>query len=213
MRIMFLICVFLSFASVAYAATPSFDCKKASGQVEELICKDDELAGLDNLMAKVFAESEKKASSEKDPEQIVAYLKTYQRGWAKGRNECWKATEGNAIRECVVTEYERRISELQAFWDLNEKSEAGRLLFTCDDKDRTAFYLTAYKGTPLPAALIEHGGVHEAYVATRTASGVKYEGDFGKYVWNKGDQAFAVFNQNQPGLKCRLSEDVKKVAP
>ncbi|MGB6188236.1 MAG: hypothetical protein WBF70_06640, partial [Aeromonas molluscorum] len=33
-----------------------------------------------------------------------------QRGWIKGRNECWKADD---LRQCVLTNYQQRITELQ----------------------------------------------------------------------------------------------------
>lgn len=89
----------------ASAANPSFDCAKASHEVEELICKDAELAGLDRSLANLYGIVMKNTSAN---EQKM--LKAEQRGWVKGRNDCWKSDDQ---RGCVKREYETRISELK----------------------------------------------------------------------------------------------------
>jgi uncharacterized protein len=105
------------------AATPSFDCAKADGDVERLICKDPQLAGLDRKLDGVY-----KAASAKATGDMVALLKSEQRGWVKGRNDCWKANGNetwitatwtvNTVRACVDAQYRLRISELQSTWQL-----------------------------------------------------------------------------------------------
>lgn len=90
---------------LACAATPSFDCAKAAGAVETLICKDAALAALDNELATLYP----KALSNLSPEQLKTE-KAMQRGWIKGRNDCWKAKD---LRQCVEENYQQRITELQ----------------------------------------------------------------------------------------------------
>jgi len=85
--------------------TPSFDCAKASHEVEELICKDAELADLDRSLADLYAVVLKNT-----PASEQKMLKAEQRGWVKGRNDCWKSSDE---RGCVKREYEVRISELK----------------------------------------------------------------------------------------------------
>ena len=51
---------------LASAAAPSFDCTKASGSVETLICKDAGLAALDNELAALYP----KAIAALSPEQL-----------------------------------------------------------------------------------------------------------------------------------------------
>ena len=51
-------------AGTAMAEGPSFDCSKASGSIEELICKDKELSSLDHELAGVYAEAIKIATSQ-----------------------------------------------------------------------------------------------------------------------------------------------------
>jgi len=96
-------CALLS--NAAFAAKPSFNCNKASHEVEKLICADDELAKLDvsltnlyNVLLKNIPTAQKKQ------------LKAEQSGWVKGRNDCWKAADQRA---CIKGEYEARISALK----------------------------------------------------------------------------------------------------
>jgi uncharacterized protein len=94
----------------AFAAKPSFDCAKAAGSVEELICKDDELAALDRKMTEVYETALKKT-----PNSELNALKVFQRGWVKGRNIAlhaggflgYPSSHGG-----VKSKYEVRISEL-----------------------------------------------------------------------------------------------------
>ncbi|MGH8601508.1 MAG: lysozyme inhibitor LprI family protein [Gammaproteobacteria bacterium] len=87
---------------------PSFDCSKTAGQVEESICSDPKLAALDVDLARLYA-----AASAKADGQELKTLRAYQRGWIKGRNECWKAI-GVSMRECVEASYRKRIGELRS---------------------------------------------------------------------------------------------------
>jgi len=89
----------------APTAHPSFDCAKASHEVEKLICKDAELANLDRSLAELYGVVLKHSSPSEQKQ-----LKAEQRGWVKGRNDCWKSSDQ---RGCVKREYEARISELK----------------------------------------------------------------------------------------------------
>ena len=105
------------------AGTPAFNCAKADGEVETLICKDAQLAVLDRKLDGVY-----KAASAKATGAVSSQLKAEQRGWVKGRNDCWKAngTETwitatwtvNTVKACVDAQYRVRISELQSTWQL-----------------------------------------------------------------------------------------------
>lgn len=90
---------------LVHAAQPSFDCRKTSHEVEQLICKDAELAALDRSLASLYNTLLKHtlASEQKS-------LKAEQRGWVKGRNDCWKSSDQ---RGCIKAEYEARIRELE----------------------------------------------------------------------------------------------------
>ncbi|MCG6897211.1 MAG: lysozyme inhibitor LprI family protein [Thiocapsa sp.] len=97
--------VFCLAAPLAQASQPSFDCSNASHEAEELICKDSELASLDRSLAELYA-----AALKNTPAGEQGTLKAEQRGWVKGRNDCWKSDDQ---RGCIKAEYESRISELK----------------------------------------------------------------------------------------------------
>lgn len=95
-----------SFAPTATktAQGPSFSCAAvAPGSMEALICEDPELSALDRQMAGIWKAALAKSGGNRT-------LKATQRGWIKGRDECWKETDHAA---CIKTQYQQRISELQ----------------------------------------------------------------------------------------------------
>jgi uncharacterized protein len=89
----------------AWAASPSFDCAKAQSSVEKLICNDAELAELDRSLSSLYGTLLKHT-----PASGQKTLKAEQRGWVKGRDECWKSDD---MRGCVKSEYESRIRALK----------------------------------------------------------------------------------------------------
>ncbi len=113
----------LGCASLAASAQgPSFDCTKAKGQVERQICADPALAALDRQLDAVY-----KAATAKATGQLGAALRTAQRSWVKGRNDCWKATQQtwitanwtvDTVPDCIDAQYRLRTAELQAVWQL-----------------------------------------------------------------------------------------------
>lgn len=93
------------FSAPAFAAKPSFNCSKATHEVEKLICNDDELAALDVKLNDLY-----KIVYNNTPTAAQKRLKSKQIGWSKGRNDCWKVDDQRA---CVRGEYETRINELK----------------------------------------------------------------------------------------------------
>ncbi|WP_295392727.1 lysozyme inhibitor LprI family protein [uncultured Thiodictyon sp.] len=89
----------------AWAADPSFRCSKVAHEVEDLICKDGELADLDRQLSGLYG-----VVLRHTPPSQQRQLKSEQRGWLKGRNDCWKDSDQ---RGCVKAAYEDRIRELQ----------------------------------------------------------------------------------------------------
>jgi len=110
--------------AIAFANQPSFDCAKVKKDSSEgVICSSDALMDLDRELASVYKEALKKAS--KDDR-----LKAEQRGWIKGRNDCWKAENEE---QCMVGEYKARIDELKKKYHLSgKKSEAGNTKYAFD---------------------------------------------------------------------------------
>ena len=97
------------------ANQPSFDCSKVKKDSSEgLICVSDELMDLDKELSKVYKQALTKASKDD-------MLKAHQRGWIKGRNDCWKAENE---KKCMADQYKTRINELKKKYDLSDTSNA-----------------------------------------------------------------------------------------
>jgi len=96
---------FALLSTPAFAAKPSFNCSKATHEIEQLICSDDELAALDVSLNNLY-----KAVLKNTPAAAQKRLKSEQIGWSKGKNDCWKADDKRA---CTKSEYETRINELK----------------------------------------------------------------------------------------------------
>ncbi len=109
--------------AAARAEAPAFHCGKVQGEVEKLICSDAALASLDRKLDAVYRSALAKASG-----PMARPLKAEQRGWVKGRNDCWKANGQETwitatwtvrtVRACVDAQYRLRTAELQAVWRL-----------------------------------------------------------------------------------------------
>jgi len=101
-------------ATSLYANQPSFDCAKVKKDSSEgIICGSDVLMDLDNKLSAVYKKALAKASKDD-------MLKAEQRGWIKGRNDCWKAEDE---AKCMVGQYTMRIDELKKKYDLSATSK------------------------------------------------------------------------------------------
>lgn len=88
-------------------AGPSFSCSAVEkGSMEEIVCQNPSLSAMDLKLNGMYKQALVK--SKNDP-----MLKAEQRGWIKGRNECWKEQDKPA---CISREYTQRMTELQNKW-------------------------------------------------------------------------------------------------
>ena len=148
----------------AQSVSPSFDCSKASGEVEELICADAELAALDRKLSEVYQNALAAWPAEEASKQ-----KALQRGWIGGRNDCWKQDE---VRSCVEREYQTRTVELQI--------QSGQLMaptpigYACEGGENQPFFVTFYSETDPPSAVITYGNDQVIAFSAPAASGSKY---------------------------------------
>jgi len=187
--------VALSFAWIAgaaVAAAPSFDCSKVeAGSIEELICHDDQLSALDGKMAAVFAAATDKASNEHPP-----VLKAEQRGWIKGRNDCWKSDNK---RRCIEQSYELRIAELQARYRLVQAT--GPVSYVCDGRSAKEVIATFFQTEP-PTAVAEFGDQTSLMYRQAAASGTKYQGR-NETFWEHDGEALITWGYGSPEMHCQ----------
>jgi len=176
---------------------PSFDCAEAASDVLELICSDAELAKADRDLAQVYSAA--RATVERldaGRAEASAELRAEQRGWIKGRDDCWKAED---MRACVAGSYHERIATLTAAWMLSEP--IATVEFVCEGNPANTF-TAMFFGGPALAARVERGDGVAAGWQIPSASGARYALPFGDELWAKGDGATLIWRQGAP-LSCK----------
>jgi len=172
------------------AQGPSFDCARASGQVEALICKDAELSALDRRMAEVHSNAMKAW-----PEPVAREQRAYQRGWIKGRDECWKEED---VRACTELSYRTRIAEFQiGSGQLQAPISIG---YECSDPGRKPFTVSFYSETEPASAVITYGDDQVIAFRTPAASGAKYAASGVEFWEHQGEASVEWFGAT---LTCR----------
>ncbi|AEY01389.1 lipoprotein [Oceanimonas sp. GK1] len=170
---------------------PSFSCENVRpGSIEALICNDPGLAARDRQLAGVYRQALARAASEQPP-----MLRAEQRGWIKGRNECWKSEDKQA---CVREQYELRTAELQARYRL--VPERGPFRFTCNGNPANEVVVTFFDTEP--ATLIaEYGDRVSLMYAQPAASGSRYEGRNESF-WEHQGEATIQWGYQAPEMRC-----------
>jgi uncharacterized protein len=170
----------------------SFNCEKVeANSIEEMICNDDELSELDRRLSDVYSAAAKKATNEHP-----LLLKAEQRGWIKGRNECWKA---DAQRSCVKNAYQSRIAALKAMYRLIDG--IGPVRFICDENPANEVIVTFFKTDP--ATLIaERGDSVSLMYLERSGSGTKYQGR-NETFWEHQGEASINWGYDTPQMRCK----------
>ena len=186
-------------------AKPDFDCAKAEGEAQELICKTPELAQMDVELGRLYALAAK--GDFMSPDRLNE-LKAMQRGWIKGRDDCWKADD---TMQCVATAYAQRIHELRQGYANARSDDAagistGPLALACEGTD-FGVALTLVQSDPGAAYLQWNAnGIALAHVAT--GSGAKYAGIWSgekAELFTKGDEALLTL-PGEVERKCRIEE-------
>ena len=157
------------------AITASFDCDRARGQAQELVCGDAGLAAMDREVARLSTLAVEPAS---------------QAEWDQQRDTCHKADE---LRQCVMAAAMLKIHRLRQGSDAARSGEGlsvGPVKFTCRGlaSPVQATFVTSDPG----AVALEWGGQAIAIDQVIAASGAHYEGRWNGQpfsFWNKGKEA------------------------
>jgi uncharacterized protein len=177
------------------ARGPSYDCNKTeAGSIEALICEDAELSLLDRKLAGVYTAASGKAGNEYPP-----VIRAEQRGWIKGRNECWKSDN---TRDCVREEYLRRIAELQARYRL--VADNGPVRFVCDGNPANEVVATFFK-TDLPTLIAERGDSVSLMYLQPGGSGTQYQGRNETFREHQ-DEAIITWGYGAQEMRCRKAQ-------
>jgi uncharacterized protein len=177
------------------AQGPSYACDKVEpGSIEAMICHDRELSTLDRKLSGVYRAASRKATNEHPP-----VLKAEQRGWIKGRNECWKSQD---TRGCVLDEYLRRIAELQARYRLVPGK--GPFSFICDGNPANEVVAMFFETDP-PTLIAEHGDSVSLMYLQSGGSGTKYEGR-NETLWEHRGEALITWGYGAAQMHCKKAK-------
>ncbi|WMC11684.1 MliC family protein [Oceanimonas pelagia] len=170
---------------------PSFSCQRIQpGSIEAVICQDAGLAARDRQLAGVYRRALAKTRHERPP-----VLKAEQRGWLKGRNECWKSEDR---RTCVQQQYDMRTAELQARYRL--VPERGPFRFACNGNPANEVVITHFETEP-PTLIAEYGDRVSLMSAQPAASGSRYEGRNERF-WEHQGEATLRWGHDAPEMRC-----------
>lgn len=171
---------------------PSYSCDKVKpGSIEAMICEDTELSALDLKLSGVYAAASKKAADERPPQ-----LKAEQRGWIKGRNECWKSDDKGG---CVRDAYLGRIAELQARYRLVPAD--GPVHYACDGNPAVEVVAMFFQTEP-QTLIAERGDSVSLMYIHPSGSGAKYQGR-NETLWEHQGEALIQWGYGAPEMRCK----------
>jgi len=174
------------------APGPSYDCTRVKpGAIEAMICEDKALSALDRNLSQVYASARIKADNEHPPQ-----LKAEQRGWIKGRDDCWKSDDVGA---CLSMEYQRRIAELQARYRLVPGT--GPVYYECEGNPASEVAVMFFKTDP-PTLIAERGDSVSLMYQQPSGSGVKYLGR-NETLWEHQAETIITWGYGAPESHCK----------
>lgn len=184
--------VVFALVPVAHAQSgPSFDCDPPpESTVEKLICKDAALAALDRKLAEAY-----KAATAKAEGAAASTLTATQRGWIKGRNDCWKDAD---VAVCAAKAYQQRIAELQAGFSLLDPVGSAR--YDCPGAP-PAEASASFFATEPPTAAVTFQGATQVMFAMPSGSGTRYAGG-NSQLWEHQGVAMIRWNAGKRELRC-----------
>lgn len=191
-------------AAPAHAAAPSFDCKKAEGQVQELVCGDAQLSALDREVARLFSLVEDSKAKGTDRKSLMSG----QQGWQTARDNCASATE---IRGCILSGYLKRITELRGTYPAARSADKKGISLGPDNvacQGMPAPISVVFANTQTPLAYLSWAENPLTMTLGPTGSGARYvaTSDDGETVfWIKGRQAMFTMPDGKTH-QCQITE-------
>lgn len=187
----------------AATPSPSFDCRKAQGEVETLVCKDDTLARLDRETTRLYGLA---LDAQSLPKSQKKQLIAGQRGWIKGRDACANADDARA---CTVSTYLERIYTLRHSYAGARRQDGkgisrGPFNIRCEGLD--AVISGTFIQTDPGYAYLRWLDQQLVLPQTRAASGARYAAtlkDGDALFWDKGPDAQLVI-PGKPETSCRV---------
>lgn len=184
----------------AAAATPSFNCAKATLKAEIMVCGNARLAQLDVEVTRLYGLIGKAPGIDR-----VA-LQRLQGGWLNKRNAC--ATTENS-ETCLLNAYAGRISDLRAGYPVARSDTAvsiGPISWRCPGQ--ADLMTSTFINGADSMVYVKWAGKSAVLTQAISASGARYAADLpdGPYeFWNKGDEVMWTV----PGAGMIVCEEIK----
>ena len=191
MKLSFIGATLLTATTSALAGGPSFSCEGVKeGSIEALICENKTLSSLDRIMGNVYKQAKEKAG-----DGMIKELKAMQRGWIKGRNDCWKSDDKMS---CVAESYQNRMVTLQAKYRLVDAD--GPHYLGCDGDARNEVVVTHFDTAP--ASLIAERGDASSLMIQQESG--EYKGRNESMVKNPAGKYIVVWGYETPEMDCEV---------
>ena len=170
--------------ALAYAGSPSFNCKKAKSIVEMRICQSSELSDLDREMFEVY-------------QKVKDILpKGDQKRWLKRRNSCVTSSH---FDRCLADAYRTRIDALHQKgqdYSARQRSSGGggdeRVEYQCNTSDLDMLVAEYHNGGKSPKVSLRFDfkgkPIHKNLRIVPSGSGAKYQGK-GVSFWDHHGEA------------------------
>jgi uncharacterized protein len=177
------------------AAAPAFkaslDCGSTVGAIEQAVCGDTALSGLDQKLGIVYSDAEARQGR-----PVPDWFVNDQRTWNATRDACLTGTN---VHACLDSAYTRRIAAIQATSLL--VPARGPIIYNCTapgaDHDEV---VATFAETNPKTAVLERGDRSVVAYHSPSASGARYQGA-GVEIWTRGDGAQITWMGST--LKCR----------
>lgn len=162
-------------ASPKRSIEASFDCGRANGQAQELVCADANLAAMDREVTRLAGLAAEPAA---------------QADWAQQRDNCWRSDE---LRHCVMAAAMLKIHSLRQGSAAAREGDGlslGPVAYSC--KGIAGPVLATFVNSDPGAVALEWGRQAIAIDHVTAASGAKYDGRWNGQsygFWTKGKEA------------------------
>lgn len=156
-----------------------------------MICSEPELSAHDLQLAAVYISASRQAVNAQPP-----FLQAEQRGWIKGRDDCWKSVDPHS---CVLKEYQLRIAELQARFKLVPGK--GPVHYVCEGNPAHEAVVTFFQTVP-PTLVAELGDSVSMMYLQRSGSGAMYRGR-NETFWEHRGEATIKWGYGSPEMHCK----------
>lgn len=184
-RFLALLAFTLAPAAQAQDLAPSFDCTKAESTGEQAVCANPALAALDLEVADLYARAAGSVTGDRLNE-----LKAMQRGWIKGRDDCWKADDQDS---CVRDEYALRIYDLRQGYAAAREAQGstGPFPWVCEGMDvpLSTVFITH---DPAALAVLRWGDNFAVLPIAESGSGARYSDGLAEFWEHQGEAAITL---------------------